>query len=31
MAEPPSPDKLLDLYRIAIEEYRFEVRLVLQL
>jgi hypothetical protein len=25
--EPLSPDKLLDLYRIAIDEYRFEVRL----
>jgi hypothetical protein len=27
MVEPLAPDKLLDLYKIAIEEYRFEVRL----
>ncbi len=27
MAESLSPEKLLDLYKIAIEEYRFEVRL----
>lgn len=27
MVEPLARDKLLDLYRIAIEEYRFEVRL----
>jgi hypothetical protein len=27
MAEPLTPQRLLDLYKIAIEEYRFEVRL----
>jgi len=27
MAEPFAPDKLIDIYRIAVEEYRFEVRL----
>jgi len=27
MVEPLAPDKLLDLYKIAIDEYRFEVRL----
>jgi hypothetical protein len=27
VAEPMSQERLLDLYRIALEEYRFEVRL----
>ncbi len=27
MSEPLSSDQLLDLYKIAVEEYRFEVRL----
>lgn len=27
MVSPPNPEQLLDLYRIAIDEYRFEVKL----
>jgi hypothetical protein len=27
MADPLTPERLLDLYRLALDEYRFEVRL----